>query len=124
MAGTTEEAPVEDIPLPLRPELEVFPRGWEYFRHWRTLRWYLLLLILPTTGFLAAWWRGRIVAGSILFVVGIVIGAVAFVFLNSGISSSSGGTHTRVREPVRYWADVVLLLALAIAIAIAGFFIN
>jgi hypothetical protein len=114
----------DEMPQALRAELPLFPRGWVYFRRWGTLRWYLLMLVVPATGLAGAWWRGQIVGGCIVFGVAATVGAIVFVFLNSGISSSSSGTFARAREPTRFWVEVMLLAALYVVISLAGWVIT
>lgn len=119
-----ESREIEETPVEFRSELSVFPRGWVFFRRWGTLRWYLLMLVLPASGLVGAWLRGQMVGGVIIFGMGALVGAVAFVFLNSGTSSSNWGTFTRAREPMRFWVDVVILVAIYVAISLVGWIIK
>jgi hypothetical protein len=121
--GHSGEQSLEDTPLELREEMALFPRGWVYFRQWRSLRWYLVMLLVPAAGLAAACWRGHVVGGCIVFVLSAICGAVLFVFLQSGISSSHTGTYTRRHEPLRFWVDAILLGAAYLAIALVGCFI-
>jgi hypothetical protein len=124
MPEESHERTVENTPLELRSEMALFPRGWVYFRRWRTLRWYLLMLLVPASGLAAACWRGHIVGGCIVLVMSAVCGAIAFVFLNSGVSSSNWGTFSRSREPIRYWLDVALMAALYLGCSAGGWIIK
>ncbi|HVT83435.1 MAG TPA: hypothetical protein VHM90_22530 [Phycisphaerae bacterium] len=116
---------LEDMPPRERPEeLPLFPAGWKYFRRWRTCRWYLLMLLAPCAGLCAAWMRGSFGGGIVVLVMGGTFGAVVFVQINSGMSSSNWGTYFRGKEPWRYWADVSLWTALYLGISAAGWIIK
>jgi hypothetical protein len=103
--------------------LSLLPHGREYFRHWRTLRWYLLMLALAAP---AAIWLGlkvHPIATVIVFGSAALIGMIPFVQLASGRSSSNHGTYFRKTEPIRFWRDTLLTLAVFVGLCVGPFFL-
>ncbi len=115
---------LDHVPSDQRPRMiGALPRGASYFRRWRSLRWFLLLLVPPSASAYAFWTHGQTVweaAGFLL--LGVAPASLLFVFLCSGMSSSNTGTYFRHREPVRFWAEVAILIAVYIAISCCGYF--
>ena len=66
------------VPVSQRPRrLSIFPRGLAYFKSWRSLRWFLLLLLPWLPNSIAAYLRGFGPFNSIgLFLVGAVVGGM------------------------------------------------
>lgn len=106
-----------------RPRMiAALPDGWVYFRNWSTLRWFLVLSLPPIASAFAVWIHGHgfwQAAGVWMF--GFAISIVLFVSLCSGRSSSNTGTYFRQTEPVRYWAEIVLIVAVYIAVCCGGY---
>jgi hypothetical protein len=104
---------LKDIPPSLRPApLPLFPSGWQYFQRWRSLRWFVLLLLPGTVSVLVSAWRHgvqAILGLAILTSLTAAITAILFIALCSGCTSSNWGTWFRSREPFRYWLDVFIL---------------
>jgi hypothetical protein len=97
--------PVEDRPkmIPLW--------GREYFTHWQSLRWFLLLSI-PSLGstlwnlFALGRWKGPLFG---LLVCQYLV-AVGFVSMCSDMCSSNWGTHFRSSEPFRFWVGLSVIV--------------
>lgn len=103
--------------------LAALPRGWCCFREWRTLRWFFALSIPVVGSAFAVWMHGHgfwRAAG--LLLLGFAVSTVLFISLCSGMASSNFGTYFRKTEPLRYWADVVLLSVAYITLCCAGYF--
>jgi hypothetical protein len=114
---------LRSMPCERRPKsIPIFPHGWAYFRAWRTARWFLVLLVPIAASATATVVRGRLwwVAG-LVAVLGLAVTSVLFVTIQSGMSSSNVGTYFRDREPVRFWADVVIFGAAYLGLAVAGY---
>ena len=115
---------LKDIPVTERPKMvPLFPSGASCFRAWRSLRWFLALL-LPITGSAVAYWLRKHEIGFILFIciVGALVAACLFVALCSGMASSNWGTHFRQTEPIRYWLQIVVMGIAYVGISCAGYF--
>lgn len=105
--------------------LSTFPRGAKYFRKWRTFRWFLLMLVPVLSSALGAFIRRRgMGVGLSVIVMGLVVAAMLYVDLCSGVSSSNWGTYSRHHEPVRYWFGVGVWTAFYVLISIAGYFVS
>jgi len=117
-------------PEPLPPGsrtrmLPLFPAGAAHFRHWRSLRWFLLLVlpVLASSG--AALIRGKGFAPAlVVLVVGAAAAVALFVVLASGMISSNVGTYFRRTEPVRYWISVAVVVGGYLLLCAAGYFIE
>jgi len=85
----------------------VLPQGLVYFGSWRTLRWFLLLVLPLLFSAGAAYLLGRGLGTAFgILVMGVGFAAMLFVALCSGIASSNWGTFERRREPVPFWLVV------------------
>jgi hypothetical protein len=74
----------------------LFPQGLVFFQSWRTLRWFLLMLVPVLVSAGASW--ARLQDGGLVIVVGLVgvaVASILFVELCSGMASSNWGTHFR-----------------------------
>ena len=115
---------LQSVPCEDRPKfLPLFPRGWTYFRTWRTARWFMVLLVPIALSVAASLVRGRQGwEAAMLAGLGLAVAAALFVTVSSGMSSSNTGTYFRRREPARFWRDVAILSAAYLGIAVAGYF--
>ena len=90
---------------------------------WRTFRWFVLLLLPPIACAVAVWVHGHgIWQAAGLWLFGFAISVPLFVSLCFGMASSNLGTYCRKTEPVRYWVEIVLMVATYIAICCVGYF--
>jgi hypothetical protein len=112
-----------NTPCGNRPRrLPLFPHGLVYFGVWRTLRWFLLLVMPLLTSAGAAYIRGRGLAtavGILLLGVGVAVGL--FVDLCSGMSSSNCGTFYRGQEPAEFWLAVVFCGLFYLVLVFVGY---
>ena len=115
--------PLQDHPVSERPRMMgALPRGWIFFRTWRTLRWFLLLALPSIASAVAVWMRGHgYLQAAGLWLLGFAVAILIFVFCCSGMSSSNTGTYFRQTEPVRFWSEVVLLSIVYVALCCGGF---
>jgi hypothetical protein len=102
--------------------VSLFPWGLSYFRAWRSLRWFLVLLIPVTTSALVCFRKHE--TGLSLFVGfgGAFIAAVIFVELCAGMASSNWGTHFRKSEPIQYWLQVAIAVIVYLGLSCIGYF--
>jgi hypothetical protein len=110
-------------PCGSRPRrIPLFPRGLAYFRTWRTLRWFLVLMLplLCSAGAACVHGRGLLMAGGILL-LGTTFAGALFVDLCSRMSSSNWGTFYRGREPARFWITVVWCSLFYLVMAVSGY---
>lgn len=116
---------LRSVPFEQRPKfLPVFPRGWVYFRSWRTARWFLAMQVPVVASVAAAVVRGLPYSGvAVLAALGLVVTALLFVTVLSGMASSNTGTYFRDREPVRFWQHVAVLGIGYVGVAVAGYFV-
>jgi hypothetical protein len=114
------------VPVSQRPRrLSIFPRGLAYFKSWRSLRWFLLLLLPWLPNSIAAYLRGFGPFNSIgLFLVGAGLSIGLFVGLCSGMDSTNWGTFYRSTEPVRYWVVIAIGACFYLAFSVAGYFVR
>lgn len=79
----------------------------ETLRHWRTLRWYLLLLAphLAADVYLGIRLHDPVLA-LVTIAISLLLVTVIVVEIQSGLTSSNWGTYTRTHHPFRYWAFV------------------
>ena len=115
---------LKEIPVERRPKmLPLLPGGASYFRVWRSLRWFLVLLV-PVAGSAVSLWSRKhgIGLSLIVGVLGIFVAASLFVDLCSGMTSSNWGTYFRQTEPKRYWLQVAVVAFFYLAISCAGYF--
>ena len=111
----------QNVPCADRPRLPLFPAGLAFFKTWKTLRWFLLLL-LPVLSSAAAALRQRgLFAATGVLLLGLVVAAVLFVQLCSGVSSSNWGTFYRRREPARYWFAVGWVALFYLGLSVIGY---
>ena len=102
--------------------LPFVPRGWAFFRRWRSVRWFVALLVPVVASAVVALDRGRAWwEADMLAVLGLAVTLGLFVTLSSGISVSNTGTYLRWWEPVRFWWDVAVLVAAYVGIALGGY---
>ncbi len=64
-----------------RPVQPLFPAAWVYFKRWRSLRWFLLLMIPVAISAAAAVSRGRILGCAALLIMGGLAAALLFAAL-------------------------------------------
>src|SRR5262245_1091933 len=116
----------EDTPVGERPRMvSPCPEGFVYFRKWRSLRWFLLLVPPVLASGSAVVLRGQGWVPAVFVIVGgHFIGAALFVVLASGMSSSNWGTYFRSREPLRYWLDVAILATAYFMMCVCGYFLH
>jgi hypothetical protein len=104
--------------------LPIFPRGLVYFRRWRTMRWFVLLLtpVCASAGAGSAhrWTLGET---AIFLLIGVAATLVLFVALCSGVESSNWGTYHRRSEPIRYWLHVGIIGLAYLGLALVGWFV-
>lgn len=114
-----------NYPVSQRPRNLQFPFA-VYFTSWRTLRWYLLLLLPVVVGAIAVWVRGEGWLGAVgNFVLGAALALALFITLCSGIETSNHGTHFRATEPVRYWLGVTVIATVYFVVGVvSGYFIH
>jgi hypothetical protein len=106
-----------------RRSVPIFPRGLVYFRHWRALRWFVLLLSPVCASAAASWTRGRDPGQTaIILLLGAAVAAVLFVTLCSGVESSNWGTWRRRSEPICYWLHVGVVGLAYVGLALAAWF--
>lgn len=116
---------LKNVPVAERPTMvALFPWGAPYFTRWRSLRWFLALL-LPVAGIAASLWSHRHERGLSLFVGlgGIYVAACLFVALFSGMASSNWGTHFRHSEPRQYWLQVAVVGIVYLILCCVGHFV-
>ena len=114
---------LKDMPVAERPKMvSLFPWGASYFRAWRSLRWFLALL-LPVAGSAVSLWYHRHGIGVSLFVglVGAYVAACLFVALCFGMASSNWGTHFRQSEPRQYWSQVTVEGVVYLGLSCVGY---
>src|SRR6185436_14062302 len=103
---------LKDLPVAERPKMvSLFPWGASYFRAWRSLRWFLGLL-LPVAGSAVSLWYHQ--HG---------IGVSLIVALDSGMASSNWGTHFRQSEPRQYWLQVTVVGVVYLGLSCVGYFV-
>ena len=113
------------MPVADRPRmLPLFPWGTPYFRRWRTLRWFLVVLA-PVLASAFQLWRHQHGVGVAVFfgVVGGWLAACLFVTLASGMSSSSWGTYFRQTEAAEYWMQTGFIGVVYLGAACLGHFV-
>lgn len=113
---------LKDIPAAERPKMvSLFPWGASCFRAWRSVRWFVGLLLPVAASAVSLWYRQHGLGVS-LFVglVGAYVAACLFVALCSGMASSNWGTYFREREPRQYWLQVVIAGVVYLALACIG----
>lgn len=105
--------------------LSLLSYGGIYFRQWRSVRWFFLLLIPALASGAATVFRGvGWFPAIVIAVVAVSVSVVLFVELCSGITSSNWGTYFRRREPIEYWVSVTVLVLSYLAICSAGYFVE
>ncbi len=114
---------LQKLPPRARPKMIcLFPQGLVFFQSWRTLRWFLLMLVPVLVSAGASW--ARLQDGGLVIVVGLVgvaVASILFVELCSGMASSNWGTHFRSKEPGRYWAQVLFIALFYLMVSCMGF---
>ncbi len=112
----------KNMPCASRPRIPVFPRGLAFFRLWKTVRWFLLLVFPMVASAASMYLRRRSLGATVgLLVIDTCFASVLFVDLCSGTSSSNWGNYCRRREPVRYWLVTGWLGLFYLACLIAGY---
>jgi hypothetical protein len=115
---------LEDLPPASRPKMiPLFPEGFIYFRRWKSLRWWLLTMAPIVASAASAFYRRSLMGGSMVLVIGFAFGTAGFLTLCMGRSSSNWGTYFRSREPARYSADILIVFAGYLAMAVAGWIV-
>jgi hypothetical protein len=113
----------ENTPCADRPRLPVFPSGLRFFGAWRTVRWFLLLILPVFTSAAGAYLRGRGAGSAVgLLLMGVGWAGMLFVTFCSEVSSSNHGTFYRRREPIRYWLTVGSFGLFYLLFSVVGYF--
>jgi len=84
----------------------VFPAGVVYFRRWKTLRWFVLLILPVLASIAMVIVRGQYAAAVALLLLHGLMTVLLFVILSSGAASSTAGNFERHKTPIRYWLSV------------------
>jgi hypothetical protein len=116
LADELEFVPCEDRPH----NILTFPRGLPYSRRWTTLRLYLLMLapILLSAGLASL---QNLMLALIVVLTGAGTAAGLLVTVSSGVASTNTGTYLQSREPVRYWLNVLILVAAYVFLSSVGY---
>jgi hypothetical protein len=111
-----------ESPIGQRTPQPIFPAGFIYFRHWTSLRWYLLLVVPIAISVCVCIRRHQIGFAVGVLTFGLVVTAILFVAICSGKSSSNWGTYFKLRDPLGYWLDIAVLVGAYAGLALAGWF--
>ena len=114
---------IRNMPVSKRPTMiPLFPTGARYFQSWRSVRWFILMLIPIWSSAIAAAVRKQSIMMMILIcLIGSGFTAILFVSYCSEMISSNLGTYFKKTEPIRYWLQIIVLVIIYAAFAIAGY---
>ena len=118
---TDEFEGLDDIPVRERPR-SLTMSGDRYFRQWKTVRWFVLLMIPVAASGAAGFVRDGTFLGGAMLAMGTAVAYLLFLTLCSGGVSSNTGTYFRSTEPIRYWLNVIALAVAYLFPCLAGWF--
>jgi hypothetical protein len=119
--GNTNRSFRPEYPLGPRP---ILPAGFVYFRDWRAVRWFGLLLLPVCASVVAASARGRHLGEVVvILLLGVAMALILFVSLGSGTVSTRQGIYDRDSEPIRYWLHIAVFGLGYLGIALIGWLI-
>lgn len=121
----------EDASVNHEGSVPLFPRGLIYFHRWKTLRWFLILVIPVIVCAADVYLHRHILWESALVLLfGVAAASALFVELVSGIASSKQsdmhgifleGTFSRSRNPILYWIQIGFTASLYLFVIVMGF---